>query len=70
MPEPRGIAIGDKDSLADCFARRVVATPDAVAYRDFDGLAVGGGNVHRDVIDVTVELQPRLAHILSKFCRP
>ena len=36
MAEPRGVPIGDKDSLADCFARRVAATPDAVAYRDFD----------------------------------
>ena len=36
MPEPSSIPIGDKDSIADCFARRVAATPDAVAYRDFD----------------------------------
>ena len=36
MPEPRSIPIGDHDSLADCFVRRVAATPDAVAYRDFD----------------------------------
>src|SRR6186713_1454996 len=36
MPEPSGIPIGYKDSIADCFARRVAATPDAVAYRDFD----------------------------------
>ena len=26
MAEPRGVPIGDKDSIADCFARRVAAT--------------------------------------------
>jgi long-chain acyl-CoA synthetase len=36
MAEPHGIAIGDADSIAACFAKRVVATPDAVAYREFD----------------------------------
>jgi long-chain acyl-CoA synthetase len=41
MPEPRPVAIGEHDSLADCFARRVAATPEAVAYRDFD--AASGG---------------------------
>ena len=30
------IPIEATDSIADCFERRVAATPDAVAYRDFD----------------------------------
>jgi long-chain acyl-CoA synthetase len=37
--ETQGIEIGDADSIADCFAKRVSATPDAVAYRDFDPVA-------------------------------
>jgi long-chain acyl-CoA synthetase len=36
MPEARPLPIGDHDSIAECFARRVAATPAAVAYRDFD----------------------------------
>lgn len=36
MPTVQAVPIGDGDSIADCFARRVAATPDAVAYRDFD----------------------------------
>ena len=36
MPVPKPVPIEDRDSIADCFARRVAATPDAVAYRDFD----------------------------------
>ena len=31
---PSGISIGPGDSIADVFARRVAATPDAVAYRE------------------------------------
>ena len=34
MPQP--IPIEDADSIAACFAKRVAATPDAVAYREFD----------------------------------
>jgi long-chain acyl-CoA synthetase len=30
------ISIEATDSIADCFERRVAATPDAIAYRDFD----------------------------------
>ena len=36
MASAQPIPIGDDDSIADCFARRVAATPDAVAYREFD----------------------------------
>ncbi len=36
MSEMRAVAIEATDSIPDCFARRVKATPDAVAYRDFD----------------------------------
>jgi long-chain acyl-CoA synthetase len=32
----QGIAIESGDTIADCFARRVAATPDAVAYRQHD----------------------------------
>ena len=39
MPVAQGISIDETDSLADCFARRVAATPDAVAYREFDAAA-------------------------------
>jgi long-chain acyl-CoA synthetase len=31
-----GIEIGDADSIAECFGKRVAATPGTVAYRDFD----------------------------------
>ena len=34
------IAIGEGDTIAACFARRVAATPEAIAYREFD--AAGG----------------------------
>src|ERR1041384_6516253 len=30
------IPVGKADSIADCFARRVAATPDATAYRFYD----------------------------------
>src|SRR5262245_6209775 len=36
MGHPRGIPIGDGDSVADCFAKRVAATPSKIAYRDCD----------------------------------
>lgn len=36
MPEPRYVPIEPGDSIADCFARRVTLTPEAVAYRRFD----------------------------------
>ena len=36
MAEARAVPIGDRDSIAECFARRVAASPEAVAYRDFD----------------------------------
>jgi long-chain acyl-CoA synthetase len=39
MPVPQPIPIGDADSIADCFAKRVAATPDAIAYREFDPAA-------------------------------
>ena len=33
------VTIGEGDSIAQCFERRLAATPDAIAYRDFDGAA-------------------------------
>ena len=30
------IPVGRSDSIAECFARRVAATPDATAYRFYD----------------------------------
>ena len=36
MASTAAIPIGDADSIAECFARRVRATPQAIAYRDFD----------------------------------
>ena len=34
--EARAISIEATDTLADCFAKRVAATPQAIAYRDYD----------------------------------
>jgi len=33
------VAIEKDDSIADCFAKRVALSPDAIAYRDFDAVA-------------------------------
>jgi long-chain acyl-CoA synthetase len=46
MPrQVQGIAIEPADTIADCFARRVALTPDAVAYRRFDA----GANTWTDI---------------------
>ena len=37
MSETQAIPVADTDSIADCFARRVAATPGKAAYRAFDG---------------------------------
>jgi long-chain acyl-CoA synthetase len=37
MSEPQAIPVAATDSIADCFEKRVAATPDKVAYRYFDG---------------------------------
>ena len=36
MSAPQPIAVAATDSIADCFAKRVAATPDATAYRFHD----------------------------------
>ena len=37
MNETQAIPVTEGDSVADCFAKRLAATPDKVAYRAFDG---------------------------------
>jgi long-chain acyl-CoA synthetase len=80
MPQPAPVPIGEHDSIAECFARRVAATPDAVAYRDFDAQsgrwvettwAQAGAMVHRIRAALRAEgltAGDRVA-IMSRNCR-
>src|SRR5688500_719323 len=53
MPgERRYVSIGEGETIAEVFARRVAATPDAIAYREFEG-ATWRERSWREVSDTT-----------------
>jgi long-chain acyl-CoA synthetase len=49
------IAIEARDSIADCFARRVALTPDATAYRHFDAARNGWVDISWRAASASVE---------------
>ena len=60
MPgEKRYVSIGDGETIAEVFARRVAATPDAIAYREFDG-ATWRERSWREVADATARVAAAL----------
>ena len=80
MSEVRPVPVEVGDSIPACFAKRVAATPDAVAYRDYDAVsAVWKDFTWKSVAEVVAQVRTALAReglaagervaIMSRNCR-
>jgi long-chain acyl-CoA synthetase len=80
MSEVRPVPVEVDDSIPACFAKRVAATPGAVAYRDYDAMSsVWKDFTWRSVAEVAAQVRAALARegvapgervaIMSRNCR-
>jgi long-chain acyl-CoA synthetase len=80
MSEARPVPVAPADSIPACFAKRVAATPDAVAYRDYDAISsVWKDFTWKSVAEVAAQVRTALERervapgervaIMSRNCR-